>query len=130
MNENQPYIVLVEDNDTMAEVTRFRLELLGYRVRVVTQAAAVMDEIQNELPDAVIVDLEFNESQGFQVIESLGLDEATTHIPIMALSADAELDTVQRAFRAGAIEYLVAPYNPLVLEAKVEQLAALSGKSV
>ena len=78
----------------------------------------------------IIVQMEITGMGGLGFIEAVGRDPETTNIPILALSADAELDSVQRAFRAGAIDYLVTPYNPLILEAKVEQLTALVGKAV
>jgi len=130
MSENAPYVVFVEDDPVMAEVTRFRLELLGFRVRVYATSDEAIRGIKDEMPDGVIVDLAFGGNGGLKFMETLGLDESTTRLPIMALSTDAELDTVQKAFRAGAVEYLVAPYNPLILESKVEQLTAASGKPI
>jgi CheY-like chemotaxis protein len=131
MAEHIPFVLLVEEDPTLAEVTAFRLELLGYRVRTAANSDNILQAIKAEKPDVIVVDLERSGNQGgLALIEALSRDEETTTIPIMAMSADAELDSVQRAFRAGATEYLVTPYNPLVLEAKVEQLAELSGKSL
>jgi len=77
----------------------------------------------------IIVDMENSGgSGGLAFLETVGRDEQTTTIPVIALSADAELDSVLRAYRAGATDYLVTPYNPRVLETKVEQLAASAGK--
>lgn len=120
----KPHILLVEENEVMAEVTSFRLELLGYRVTTVRSGQQALTTVAKEAVDGMIVDLTLSDMTGLALMEALGRDEKTTNIPIMALSSDAELDTVQQAFRAGATDYLVAPYNPLVLEAKVDQLVS------
>jgi CheY-like chemotaxis protein len=138
MLEDKPKILLVEEDATMAEVTGHRLDLLGYDVQVADSANAAFDvltaamtEGANETAiDVIIANLGLSGNSGFDFLERLASDQLTTGIPVMVLSADAELDTVQKAFRAGAIEYLVTPYNPLVLETKVEKLTQLVGKSV
>src|SRR5690606_21191666 len=125
----KPHVLLVEENDILAEVTSFRLELLGYRVTTVRSGQQALAKAHSERVDGMIIDLTLSDMGGLELIEALGRDEQTTKIPIMALSFDAELDTVQQAFRAGASDYLVAPYNPLVLESKVEQLVATPASS-
>jgi CheY-like chemotaxis protein len=59
---------------------------------------------------------------GIEFINRLSNDTRTSEIPIMFLSTNADLEDVQRAYNAGADEYLVIPYDPLVMEAKVERL--------
>lgn len=138
MTEGKPTILLVEEDKTMAEVTRYRLGLLGYEVTAVEStkdafehlSATVSDPASDEVVDVIVTNLSLSGMSGFDFIEQLASDESTTDIPVMVLSADAELDTVQKAFRAGAIEYLVTPYNPLVLETKIEKLIGMVGKAV
>jgi PleD family two-component response regulator len=57
-------------------------------------------------------------------LDLISRNERTAALPVLALSTDAELDTVQKAFRAGARDFLVLPYDPLTLDRKVEQLVA------
>ena len=79
-------------------------------------------------PDLMIIDLKLPGVGGVALIEQLASENETAMIPILALSFDAELEQVQRAFNAGAADYLVAPYNPTVLEEKVEKLLAEAAK--
>jgi len=138
MTEGKPTILLVEEDKTMSEVTSYRLGLLGYEVTAVEStkaafehlAATASDPASDEVVDVIVTDLSLSGMSGFDFIEQLASDESTTDIPVMVLSADAELDTVQKAFRSGAIEYLVTPYNPLVLETKIEKLIGMVGKAV
>jgi len=70
----------------------------------------------------VIVDHVLPGMDGVEFINRLSNDVRTSEIPIMFLSTKADLDDVQRAYNAGADEYLVIPYDPIVLESKVERL--------
>lgn len=122
MTQEGPRIVLVENDSVLAEITKFRLELTGYQVTLYQAASEALSLIKDSPPALVIVDLRLPDGKGFELIEALGLDEATASVPVMVMSTDAELDTVQKAYRAGAVDYLVIPYDPLVLQGKVDNV--------
>ena len=129
MVARQSHLLIVEEEATLAEVTAFRLELLGFSVQVARNAEEAWTLLKQRKPDLVIIDLKLPAVGGVALIEQLASENEIALIPILALSFDAELDQVQRAFSAGAADYLVAPYNPTVLEEKVEQLLAEAAKS-
>ena len=114
-------ILLIEEEPTLRDITSFRLELLGYRV--VTQITA--DEanlaLAEKLPSMIVVG-HVAEMESIEFLNHLSNDPRTNELPIIYLSGSADLDEVQRAFNAGADEFLVTPYDPLVLEEKVEGL--------
>ena len=124
----QSHLLIVEEEATLAEVTAFRLELLGFSVQVAGSAEEAFPLLKQKKPDLMIVDLKLPGAGGIAFIEQLASENATATIPVLALSFDAELEQVQRAFSAGAADYLVAPYNPAVLEEKVEKLLAESAR--
>jgi len=138
MAEGKPTILLVEEDKTMSDVTSYRLGLLGYDVTAVDSTktafeflAASAEGPESDLDvDVIVTNLSLSGMSGFDFIERLASDDTTTDIPVMVLSADAEPDKNQNAFRSGAIEYLVTPYNPLILETKIERLVGLVGKTV
>jgi CheY-like chemotaxis protein len=123
MPEHSPQILLVEEDRTLLEITAFRLELLGYGVVTQQSAERALEWLREHLPTLIIVDQVLPGMDGVEFINRLSNDTRTSEIPIMFLSANADLEDVQRAYNAGADEYLVIPYDPLVLEAKVERLA-------
>jgi CheY-like chemotaxis protein len=121
--ENGPRkILLLVEEPTLAEITAFRLELMGYRVETalsVEEALAAADRLQ---PDLLVVDLAAAEPASMDLMGRLAQDARTKEIPVLALSGQADLDCVQRAFRAGVRDYLVTPYDPQVLEQKLCKL--------
>jgi CheY-like chemotaxis protein len=124
MSDTSPQILLVEEDPILLEVTAFRLELLGYNVVAQRLAEAALEWLRNHCPELIIVDHMLSGMDGIEFINRLSNDTQTSEIPIMILSTMSDLEDVQKAYNAGADEYLVIPYDPLVLEAKVERLAA------
>lgn len=122
MTERTPQILLIEEDPTLLEITAFRLELLGYDVVMQQSAERALEWLHDKLPSLIIVDQVLPGMDGVEFINRLSNDTRTNEIPIMFLSAKADLDDVQRAYNAGADEYLVIPYDPMVLESKVERL--------
>jgi DNA-binding response OmpR family regulator len=124
MPGQSPRILLIEGDRTLLEITAFRLELLGYEVITLDTAERALEWLHEQLPTLVIVDHVLPGIDGIEFINRLSNDTRTSNIPIMFLSTNGDLEDVQKAYNAGADEYLVIPYDPIVLEAKVERLAS------
>ena len=118
-------ILLIEEEPTLLEITAFRLELLGYQVVKRESADEAANWLKEELPNLIVVG-HVAEMESIEFLNHLSNDPRTNEIPIIYLSSNTDLEEVQRAFNAGADEFLVTPYNPLVLEQKVEGLLTVS----
>ena len=103
MVARQSHLLIVEEEATLAEVTAFRLELLGFSVQVARNAEEAWTLLKQRKPDLVIIDLKLPGVGGVALIEQLASENETAMIPILALSFDAELDQVQRAAKAANI---------------------------
>jgi CheY-like chemotaxis protein len=124
MPDQSTTILLIEGDSTLLEITAFRLELLGYRVISFNSAERAIEWLAGQLPMLVIVDYVLPGMDGVEFINRLSNDTRTSNIPIMFLSTNGDLEDVQKAYNAGADEYLVIPYDPLILESKVERLTS------
>jgi len=124
MSRQASQILLVEEDATLREITAFRLELLGYEVVQAESAERALEWLQNSLPTLMIVDQFLPGMDGVELLNRLSNDIHTSEIPVIFISVNSDLDDVQKAYNAGADEYLVIPYDPVVLETKVERLTA------
>jgi DNA-binding response OmpR family regulator len=124
MSDHKPQILFVEEDPVLLEITAFRLELLGYEVITQQSAERALEWLRDALPTLIIVDHVLSGMDGIEFINRLSNETRTSEVPIMLLSTNGDLEDVQKAYNAGADEYLVIPYDPIVLEAKVEGLAA------
>jgi CheY-like chemotaxis protein len=114
--------VLLEEEPVLAEITAFRLELLGYRTTCVHTGEDLLKQLIDQTPDLLIMDTYLPDMSGIELINRITSDSRYGHIPVMVFSIDADLEAVHKAFDAGAKDYLVTPFDPAVLERKVELL--------
>jgi len=124
MSAQSSQILLLEGEPILLEITAFRLELLGYEVVSLESAERALEWLVDKSPALIIVDHVLPGIDGIEFINRLSNDTRTNEIPIMFLSTNGDLEDVQKAYNAGADEYLVIPYDPMVLEAKVERLVS------
>jgi CheY-like chemotaxis protein len=122
MHSEAPSILLVEEDETLADITAFRLELLGYRVAQARSGEAALQMAHASTPDLLIVDLYLPGIDGIELINRLRSDNVTAAIPVMVFSVDSDLNVVANAFAAGANDYLMTPYDPAVLQDKISKL--------
>jgi len=130
MRDAYPNLLLAEEDNLLAEIIAFRLELLGYKVARVKSGQELLERMADDLPDLMIVDLFLPDMDGFDLINQLSSESRTDRVPILVFSTDSELESVERAHAAGADDFLVVPFDPTVMEYKVEQLLerAVGGK--
>lgn len=122
MSDRPIRILLIEPEEVLAEITSFRLELLGYEVETVGDPEGALRAVDRKRPDIFIIDLNLPGSVGMKFLEQLTCTPATNGIPILALSFEADIESVQNAHANGAADFLVAPYFPATLEEKVARL--------
>jgi CheY-like chemotaxis protein len=121
-------ILLVEDEPALLDITAFRLELLGYTVITGTSGDAALDLLQQHSPDLIAVGY-LADMDAVELLNRISDDPRVSDTPLLHLSANSDLDEVQRAYNAGADEYLLTPYDPLVLEKKVQGLLVAAAQS-
>lgn len=112
-------ILLVEDEDSIAEPLAFLLEREGYRVRIARDGRAAIDEFQQGTYDLVLLDLMLPHVPGTEVCREI---RQTSQIPIIMLTAkDTEIDIVV-GLELGADDYITKPYSSRELLARVRAM--------
>jgi two-component system, OmpR family, alkaline phosphatase synthesis response regulator PhoP len=115
-------ILVVEDEQHLAEGLRFNLEAEGYRVEVTETGEAALDALAREPAgfDVVVLDVMLPGKDGFQVMSELR--EAGQFIPTLMLTARGHPEDVLRGFEAGADDYLTKPFDLSILIARLRGL--------
>jgi len=121
-------ILLIEEDPTLLAITAFRLELLGHELVQLQTANEALKWLEQQLPDLVAVG-HLADTDPIDFLNRLSNDQRMSNLPVIYLSACTDLEEVQRAFNAGADEYLITPYDPLMLENKVEGLLHAAANS-
>ncbi len=120
-------LLLVQAEPVLAELTSFRLELLGYDIELVSSGSEASSSIGQSIPDLVIVDTQLPDGDGIEWIARVRGEYAADQLPVLVFSLDPSLDMVERAYHAGAQDYLITPFDPTVMEEKIEGLLMSHG---
>jgi len=112
-------ILVADDDDHVRKIVEFRLRMFGYEVLQASNGREALEIAKREQPDLVLMDAMMPEMDGFQSCGRLKQDKQTAHIPVLMVTAKAEAKDVARAFTSGAVDYVVKPYDPLILEQKI-----------
>jgi two-component system, OmpR family, alkaline phosphatase synthesis response regulator PhoP len=115
-------VLVVEDEQHLAEGLRFNLEAEGYQVQLVDTGEAALEKLTAESPafDVVILDVMLPGMDGFGVVSRMR--ESGQFVPTLILTARGYPDDVLRGFAAGADDYLTKPFDLSILIARIRGL--------
>ncbi len=117
-DDDRARVLIVEDNTDMRD---YLVALLtdDHDVTVATDGAAALRMIRDAPPDLVLTDMMMPGLDGFALLAAVRADPATTHIPMISLSARAGQDAAVAGLEAGADDYLTKPFSVAELRARV-----------
>jgi len=112
-------ILVVDDEAKIVRIVRAYLERDGYRVLVAGDGQAALDLVRGERPSLVILDLMLPQVSGWDVCRALRREAATATLPIIMLTARDEAADRIVGLELGADDYVVKPFDPNELVARV-----------
>jgi DNA-binding response OmpR family regulator len=113
------HILVVEDDQDIAELIALYLEKAGHSVERLTSGATVMPKLRGRATDLVILDLMLPGMDGLLVCQAMRADTATAGIPIIMLTARGEEGDRIKGLELGADDYVTKPFSPKELVARV-----------
>ena len=100
-------VLFVEDDPSVAQMYRLKLELDGYAVDVAGDGLTALEKARRSTPDIIFLDIRLPKLDGIGVLEALRADEATAGIPVVILSNWNEKELVERGASLGALDHLI-----------------------
>ena len=123
MSPDAKRILIADDDPVILRLIQVNLELEGYEVITAANGQEAVQEATAQIPDLVILDIMMPRLDGYQACEQLKANDATKHIPVVFLSAKAQLGDIEKGKTYGVAEYLTKPFDPSELLEVVERLA-------
>jgi pilus assembly protein CpaE len=118
-------ILVVDDDPNVQRLLQYTLKQEGYDVVVATDGAEGFRLWGQENPALILLDVMLPKLDGYQVAAKIRAEEgATGHVPIIMLTAEREVEQKVRGLRAGADDYLIKPFHPAELLARMKSLLA------
>ena len=115
-------VLVIDDEAPIRLLCRVNLEAAGMEVREAEDGIVGLAAAREERPDVILLDVMMPGMDGWQVLEELLGDEQTQDIPIVFLTARAEVRDQARGLELGGVDYVTKPFNPLDLAPLVENL--------
>jgi two-component system, OmpR family, phosphate regulon response regulator PhoB len=105
-------ILIIEDESDVADLLTLNLRKAGFRFSTAADGASGLQKARDDGPDFIILDLMLPKMSGLEVCKILKSDTATSHIPILMLTAKAEeIDRIV-GLEFGADDYVTKPFSP------------------
>ena len=119
-----PLIMVVDDDQDLAEMLGIVLTSEGYEVNLVNRGDEVISAFESQTPDLVLLDIMLPGLDGVEVCKKI---REKSMVPIVMLTAKGETQDVVAGLEAGADDYMVKPFNPQELVARLRVRLRRSG---
>ena len=117
-------VLVVDDEAPIRLLCRVNLEAEGMEVLEAPDGKAGLELARKESPDAILLDVMMPGMDGWAVAEELLRDERTAGIPIVFLTARADVRDRARGMDLGGVDYVTKPFNPVELASLVRETVA------
>ena len=122
MSDHMYTVLIAEDESDIRQLISFNLERESIGTLLAKDGVEAFEIAKEKGPDLIILDLMLPRMDGFTVFKELRLDSRTKDIPVIMLTAKAQLDDVITGLEMGADDYLTKPFSPKELVLRVKAL--------
>lgn len=120
------YVLCVDDEESISGLVRQILVMNGHEVAIATDGFKALESVAQREPDILVLDRSMPGMDGIEVCRQLKANPFLSRIPVLMLTALATVDFKIEGFNAGADDYLVKPFEPRELTARVSSLLRIS----
>jgi len=115
-------ILIVDDNENIREALTYLLEDEGHSVSVAKDGAEALRKVREVTPDILFLDIMMPEINGYDVCRTIKNDPDLKNIYVIMLTAKGQADEQERCKEIGADEYVVKPFSPMEIFAKINNI--------
>jgi len=120
----KPKVLICDDDPLLLKLIQYRLEAKGYEVIKAVDGVEALSAVMRERPNLVVLDAMMPKTDGFEVLARIKGDPALALTPVIMLTARKGEQDIVSALEKGADDYLVKPFIPEELMARLSRLLA------
>jgi pilus assembly protein CpaE len=120
-------VLVVDDDLNIQRVLVFTLKQEGFDVHVASDGQAGVEMAASLEPDLILMDVAMPALDGYAATQQIRANESGRRVPIIMLTAEADVEQRVKGLRAGADDDIVKPFHPLELIARIKALLARTG---
>ncbi len=114
-------IVLIEDDEGITRLIKFKLEKEGYEVKSFLNGEKVIEYLVRSKPALIISDVMMPVFDGLTLLKEIKADPRVSDIPVIMLSTHSHESAVLECLRAGAADYVTKPFSTTELVLRIEK---------
>ncbi|RLD61630.1 MAG: hypothetical protein DRJ05_02175 [Bacteroidetes bacterium] len=122
MDDRKFNILIVEDSLPQVLLFKEVLKSDNYALDIALSGKTALEKVNNEPFSLILLDIVLPDISGFKLLSILRQDEKTANIPVIMISAKNESSSIKKTLEMGAMDYIVKPIDPDILNAKVKNL--------
>ena len=119
-------VLVVEDEPNIVLSLQFIMKQAGFSVRVAEDGAKAVQELADEVPDLVLLDIMLPKMDGFSVVETIKADPRCKNVKVIMLSAKSRDADREKALALGADDFITKPFSTRDLADRVRELLGIS----
>ncbi len=119
MTETGPQVLIIEDNKPQADAALKYLKGLGYKVFWAPDGKSAIKVLSTEVIDVALLDLELPDMHGTKILQWAKNNDSTKRVCVIIVTAKDSLGEKVMGLEAGAVDYLLKPYNDMELQARI-----------
>ena len=113
-------VLIVDDQEHNRLILHDQIAALGHKTLLADNGLSALAQVGKHPPDLILLDIMMPEMDGFETLERLKADSSTRHIPVVIITAVDELGSVARCVGMGADDYIIKPFSPTLLNARID----------
>ncbi len=117
-------LLVVEDNEEIAQMITLFLTARGYKVSVASDAEATLQTVRESLPDLILMDVGLPDVNGYELLKQLRENPRTRHIPTIFVTQRRQRPDRITGLELGADDFVTKPFDPEELSLRVQNLIA------
>ena len=122
MSDGKKTVFIVEDDKNISFLLEFMLKREGYKVIIAEDGRIAMEFVEREFPPSmVLLDIMLPHHDGYEIITAIRRKLSWKKVPVIMLTTKAREDDIVRALKAGANDYILKPFQPEELMARLNR---------
>ena len=121
-NQPKPHVLVVDDDEIMRSAARESLAEAGFSVSEAENGVMAMQALEKGRPDIILLDVMMPEMDGFATARAVRQLAGFELVPILIMTALDDLDSINRAYEAGATDFITKPINWVILVQRVRYM--------
>ena len=119
-------VLVIDDEPDVLLLCRINLAHAGHEVLEALDGESGLRMARESQPDVIVLDLMLPAMDGYEVLKALWEDELTRNLPVVVLTAKAQVEDRIKSWQDGAVEFLTKPFPPDLLLSSVQRVSEMS----